>query len=307
MNYKSQIKIAAAQIAPVFMSKAKTTAKVCKMIREAGEQGANVIARAIDFYKQQFHESVEVPGPETDLIGQACRDARVYAIIGLNERLANTTGTTFNTQIIVDPSGDIVNKHQKYVPTVTERLVHTPGATGTAVSTKTKFGTLSGLICGENCNPMALHSLSLEYPTIHVASWPAHFGPGSSTQEDIVSITKGMAYNLGCFIINSVSINRDDAINAYTWDNAKARRWMLSQRESDDQVHACGARATIIGPNGKLLAGPLSAGEGILYANVSIEDVLVNNHVEYDIFYYLSEACPEDALSLPTSHSVRAI
>ncbi|RTE68395.1 hypothetical protein BHE90_017227 [Fusarium euwallaceae] len=133
MNCKFQIKIAAAQIAPVFMSKAKTTAKVCKMIQEAGEQGANVIgfpeccipgypgwgqtqladgARAIDFYKQQFNESVEVPGPETDLIGQACRDARVYAIIGLNERLANTTGTTFNTQIIVDPSGDIVNKHQ---------------------------------------------------------------------------------------------------------------------------------------------------------------------------------------------------
>ncbi|KAJ3466379.1 hypothetical protein MRS44_007037 [Fusarium solani] len=133
---------------------------------------------------------------------------------------------------------------------------------------------------------MALYSLSLEYPTIHVASWPAHFGPGSSTQEDILSITKGMAYNLGCFIINSVSINCDETIDAYTCDKAEARRWMPSQRESDGEVHACGARATIIGPNGKLLAGPLSAGEGILNANASIEDVLVNKFVVDVVRHY---------------------
>ncbi|KAF4546484.1 Nitrilase [Lasiodiplodia theobromae] len=294
MNHKAQVKIAAAQIAPVFMNKAATTAKVCKMIREAGEQGAKVIgfpeccipgypgwgqtqlaggAKAIGLYKQQFYESVEVPGPETDLIAQACREASMYAVVGINERLANTTGTTFNTQIIIDPNGEIVNKHQKYVPTVTERLVHAPGGTGTTVSTKTEFGTLSGLICGENCNPMALYSLSLEYPTVHVASWPAHFGPGSSTQEDILAVTKGMAYNLGCFIINSVSINCDSTIDAYTWDSAEAREWMLSQRELD---HTGGARATILDPSGKLLAGPLPAGEGILYADANIEDVLVN-------------------------------
>lgn len=53
--------------------------------------------------------------------------------------------------------------------TVTERLVYAPRVTGIAVSTKTKFGTLSGLIYGENCNPMALYSLSLEYLIIYVA------------------------------------------------------------------------------------------------------------------------------------------
>lgn len=54
---------------------------------------------------------------------------------------------------------------------------------------------------------------------------------------------------------------------------------MLSQRESGGEVHACGARITITRLNGKLLAGPLSAGEGILYANASIEDVLVSKFV----------------------------
>ncbi|KAH7143604.1 nitrilase/cyanide hydratase and apolipo protein N-acyltransferase [Dactylonectria macrodidyma] len=260
-DLKSAVTVAAVQISPVFHNKAETTKKVCDFILEAGKHNARVIgfpeccipgypgwgqfhvtesAAAYTMLTQQFHESVEVPGPETDQIGAACREANIYAVVGVNERIPNTTGTMYNTQLIFGSDGTLLNKHQKYVATVTERLVHGPGKTSTHCSVKTEFGCLSGLVCGENANPLAMYSCSLEYPSVHVASWPAPFAPGSDTAVSILSCTRSFAYSLGCYVINSVSIDDDPTIEAYQRDE-ESRQWLVSER------HKLGA--TIIGPD----------------------------------------------------------
>ena len=48
-------------------------------------------------------------------------------VMGVCEKLPNTTGTMFNTQIYFGPDGRIIRKHQKIMPTVGERLVHMGG------------------------------------------------------------------------------------------------------------------------------------------------------------------------------------
>lgn len=59
-----------------------------------------------------------------------CRVAREvgsYVIMGVCERLSDTTGTMFDTQVYVGSDGKYIGKHQKIMPTVGERFVHKGG------------------------------------------------------------------------------------------------------------------------------------------------------------------------------------
>ena len=58
---------------------------------------------------------------------RAARDANAYVVIGVCEKMPNTTGTMFNSQIYIGPDGTLIGKHQKIMPTVGERLVHMGG------------------------------------------------------------------------------------------------------------------------------------------------------------------------------------
>ncbi|RSM05240.1 hypothetical protein CEP52_006389 [Fusarium oligoseptatum] len=194
-----------------------------------------------------FENSVEVPGPEVDQIAAACKEANIYAIVGVNERRAGTTGTTFNTQLTFGPDGSLLNKHQK-------------------VSVTSEHGALSGLICGENANALAMYSVSLDYPVVHVASWPTHFSPGIDMQDCILNSTRGLAYSLKCFVLNSVGVIGDDAIEAYGEDDT-IREYLETERQKP--------LATILGPDGNIIAGPLRAGDGILYADICLSDVVI--------------------------------
>ena len=61
------------------------------------------------------------------------------------------------------------------MPTVGERLVHAGGHGDTFGAFATDFGPVTGLICGENSNPLAVFALTAEGTRIHVMSWPNHF------------------------------------------------------------------------------------------------------------------------------------
>jgi nitrilase len=286
-SLRTKIKLAAVQAAPVFLDKTATTSKVCSLILEAGEKGADVIGFPETFipgypgwlgvlnpstepgpslFLELFKQAVEVPGPETEAIGVACKKANIFAVVGINERRSNTTGTLFNTQLFFGRDGTLLHKHQKYVPTLGERLVHAPGETGSKASVKTDFGTLSGLICGENGNPLAQYSLCLDYPVVHVASWPPHFSPGQEVQNAIMPATRGLANSLMCYVINSVAVVDDDVVEKYGFDDA-TRDYLRGEQKK--------RRATIIAPGNVTLAGPdVEAPEGLIYADVSTDSLI---------------------------------
>ena len=75
----------------------------------------------------------------------------------------------FNTQVYLGPDGSLIGKHQKIVPTVGEKLVHAGGFGDTFGAFQTGFGPMSGLICGENSNPLAVFALTAEGTRVHVA------------------------------------------------------------------------------------------------------------------------------------------
>lgn len=288
---RHSVKIAAIQAAPFFLDAERTTDKACALIEEAAKNGAKVVGfpegfipthpawlelipsvgeTALKLYKELFHNAVEVPGPLVTKLQQACGDNGVYAIIGINERRPHTTATLFNTQLFIGPEGTLLHKHQKFVPTIGERLIHAPGQTGSKSSIQTEFGAISALICGENSNPLAQYSIGLDYPILHVASWPQHFSPGLELQRALLIASQGLAYSLKCFVMNCVAVTDDAAIAAYGTMPEDAAFLQLAKAKGG---------TSIIDPSGAIIAGPLPAGEGILYAEIIPESVLIPKHV----------------------------
>jgi nitrilase len=289
---KKLIKIAAVQAASVFLDKKESTEKVCQLILEAGRNSADVIGfpetfipgypgwvevlplstePATSLFCKLFNQSVEVPGPETEAISAACKEADLYAVVGINERRPNTTGTLWNTQLFFGRDGTLLHRHQKYVPTKGERLVHALGDTGSNSSVKTDFGCLSGLICGENGNPLAQYSLSLDYPVVHVASWPPHFCPGADVQDAAQLYTCGLASSLGCYVVNAVAAVDDIAIQAYS-TNDSIREFLRTEKMK--------RRATIVAPGGAVLAGsPPNMVDELVYADVDVDNLVKFKYV----------------------------
>jgi nitrilase len=114
------VKVAAVQAASVFLDREGSTRKAGALIREAGGNGARVIgfpegfipAHPIWYHHHSatgalsnrlaielFKNAVEIPGPETDTLARAARDANAYVVVGVCEKLPNTLGTMFNTQL----------------------------------------------------------------------------------------------------------------------------------------------------------------------------------------------------------------
>ena len=60
-------------------------------------------------YHREIAEAV--PGPTTEQVGKLARDLDVYISLGLTER---DGGKVYNTQILIDPNGEVIAKHRKF-------------------------------------------------------------------------------------------------------------------------------------------------------------------------------------------------
>lgn len=283
-----EFKVAAVQAAPVFLDREKTTEKACQLIRAAGREGARVIGfpeafipafphwfdyriarECKDFIKELFKNAVEIPSATTEALCAAAREAKATVVMGLNERDPGTLGTLYNTQLFIGPDGRILGKHRKLVPTWTERLVHTGGDASTLKSFAGDFGSVGGLICGENTNSFYRMALLLQGERIHVASWPAF--PGRSRQEAIEIRTRYYAFEGKCFVISSTGVFSEEMKNL-----------LCPTPEQKAKIVGSGAFSSIIGPTGEYLAGPDTGGETILYAEVDPE-LIIDEKISHDL------------------------
>ncbi len=183
--------------------------------------------------------------------------------MGVCEKIPNTTGTMFNTQIYFAPDGSIIRKHQKIMPTVGERLVHMGGYGDTFGAFQSEFGPMSGLICGENSNPLAVFALIAEGTRIHVMSWPNHFPTSGDPLRNRVAIdSQAFAQMSKAFVISACG-TVDERMIEMLQPSAEAEKFL---RNPD----CCGG-SLIVDPLSRIIAGPLGAGEGILYAECNLD------------------------------------
>lgn len=287
------IRLAAAQLAPVFLDREATIDKACAAIEEAAANGADVVAfpegfvpghpvwyyhfpalsqRSRDYAERLFHNAVEVPSTATDRICDAARRNNVNVVLGLCQRQPGTSGTLWNSQMFVDRSGRIVGIHQKLIPTAAERVVHSPGSSTGMRTFSFDFGEVGGLICGENSNPLAINALILGQERVHVASWPNYFAPGwpPGMAETGVLTGRATAYMAKCYVINACGTMPPDVVSE-----------MMAAGEDVKYLgdSATFGGSTIISPSGDVIAGPAGPGDEILYADADLELIVRSKQV----------------------------
>ena len=170
----------------------------------------------------------------------------------------------FNTQLYIGPDGALIRKHQKIMPTVGERLVHTGGYGDTFGAFQTEFGPMSGLICGENSNPLAVFALIAEGTRIHVMSWPNHFPTSGDPLRNRVAIdSQAFAQMSKAFVISACGTVDEHMIEMLKPDpearEIPAQSGLL-RRQRDRRAQLAASSPA-----------PWAPEEGILYADCDLE------------------------------------
>ncbi|NMN99158.1 carbon-nitrogen hydrolase family protein [Antrihabitans stalactiti] len=285
---KQVIRGAAVQAASITLDTAATTDKACELIREAGRNSADVVVFPecfISAYPAWFEflpamspalsdlnvrllkSAVDVPGPETAKLGEACREAGCYAVVGVVERWQANSGSMFNTQLFFGPDGQLLGKHQKLTPTGYERMVHWGGSGETLTVVDTPWGPLSALACSENSNPLAGFDVVSRGPRVHAMSWPPQFIMSGSGPDlpDVSSLTaRHFSILSKAFVISAPGVI----------DRAFYKE-MAEMAGTPDVDLAAGIRdggAVIVSPGSEIIAGPVAPGvEQIIYADMDLD------------------------------------
>jgi nitrilase len=269
------VRLAAVQAAPVFLDRDATIDKACRLVAEAGRAGAQLVAfpesfvpaypdwvwsvpagqeaELAELYAELVDQSVTIPSEATDRLCQAAREAAVTVVIGMTERNAEASNASlYNTLLYIDPSGKLLGKHRKLVPTGGERLVWAPGDGSTLAVYETPLGRLGGLICWENYMPLARYSLYAWGVQVYVAATWDRGEPWLSTMRHIAK--EGRTYVIGCGMPLRLADIPDRCAFKARYDSE--REWI----NAGDSL--------IVDPDGTVLAGPLHKQEGIVYAEM---------------------------------------
>lgn len=191
MENNSITKVAVAHVAPVFMNKAQTVSKAVSLIEEAANNGAQLVTFPESFipgfpiwlalwapidnhdlFKKIVEESIYIDGPEIKIIASAAKKNNIFVSVGISEKSHSSVGCIWNSNILFDDKGQILNHHRKLMPTFYEKLVWAPGDGAGLKVSKTRIGNIGNLICGENTNPLARYTLMTQSEQIHISSWP---------------------------------------------------------------------------------------------------------------------------------------
>jgi nitrilase len=277
----SSFKIAAVQACPVYLDLNATIDKACSLIRQAGHEGAALAAFPEAFvpgypvwvwfippghtapirelYARLVENSVTVPSEATDRLCAAAREAGVAVTIGINERNAETSGSTlYNTLLYISAEGTILGKHRKLIPTAGERLVWGQGDGSDLRVYDFPFGKVGGLLCWENYMPLARYAMTAWGTEVLVA-------PTWDRGEPWLSTMRHSAKEGRCFVIGCCSAMRKDDIP----DSLSFKEEYLQSIE--DWVNP--GLSVIVDPDGKIVAGPAEKEETILYAEVRRDQI----------------------------------
>lgn len=281
MADNERFRLAAVQAAAVPFDRDASTAKACSLIREAGAMGATIAAfgetwlpgypffchaqpsektwRAMAEY---LANAVDIPGPTTDQLCAAAREAGIDVVIGVAERDQRSAGSVYCTLLFIGREGRILGRHRKIKPTFNERSVWADGdAVGLQVYGRS-YGRVSGLNCWEHNTMLPGYALAAQGTEIHVAAWPGR-EPDAAPPSPIpmwprqLLLSRAFASQAACYVI-AVGGMRSHA------DTPERYRDLSTVEYTGDSC--------IIDPRGEVIAGP-AKGETILMAEGSREVV----------------------------------
>ncbi len=267
--------IAAVQAAPVLLDTAASTEKACALIADAATTGAVLAAFGETWLPgyprwvnapipvetkrrlggRYTRSAITIPGPETDQLRAAARDAGIDVVIGVAERDANTHGTVYCTMLFISADGEILGKHRKLKPTYGERFAWGEGDGSGLRAHQRPYARLSALNCWEHNMVLPGYALIADGTQVHVAGFPGY----ESTRQLVLG--RAFASQAAAYVVIAGGI-----IDPGLVDDAELR-------EAIEMLPAMTGDSYIIDPTGEIVAGP-AVGETTLTAAASIDTVM---------------------------------
>jgi nitrilase len=264
---RDSVKVACAQVEPVLFDRDATIGRIAEVAGEVAGNGAQLVLfpeafipaypsnRWVRFlaggqdsksaWAKLARSSLEIPGPDSDRIGEIAREHGLLLAVGANEL---DGGTIYNALLLYGPDGELALHHRKLVPTNHERLVWGQGTGAGLEAVETGVGRVGGLICWENFMPLARFSLYQSGVEIYLAPTAEDSEQWHDSMKHIARESR--AFVLSCCVLQRASSFPDD----------------VQLAEGDELIGRGGS--AILAPDGSYLAGPLWDEEGILYAEL---------------------------------------
>ncbi len=268
----STVRAAAVQISPILYSRDGTVAKVLENIFGLARQGvqfATFSETVIPYYPyfsfvqrpfemaaenlRLLEQAVTIPSATTWEIGEACKQAGIVVAIGVNER---DGGTLYNTQLLFDADGALIQRRRKISPTHHERMIWGQGDGSGLKAVDTAVGRVGQLACWEHYNPLARYALMADGEQIHAAMYPGSFGGDLFSEQTSVNIRQH-ALESACFVVNATG-----------WLDSDQQARIMRDTGCPIGPISSGCFTAIVSPQGELVAEPLRIGEGAVVADL---------------------------------------
>jgi nitrilase len=278
METQDSLRVGFAQIAPVWLDRERTLAKVVEWVERAAAEGCQLLAfgealvpgypfwieltdgarfnspvqKAIHAHYQR--EAVQIEAGHLDALGRAAARHRIAVYLGCVERPADRGGHSLYASLVyVDAAGAIGSVHRKLMPTYEERLAWSPGdGHGLRVHALGAF-TVGGLNCWENWMPLPRAALYGQGENLHVAIWP---GGVHNTQD----ITRFIAREGRSYVLSASGLLRREDVPPGT---PHAEAIVANAPEVLYDGGSC-----LAGPDGQWVIEPVTGREALCVAEI---------------------------------------
>ncbi len=281
------MRVAAAQIAPVFLDRDATLDRVVAQIDAAADAGAQLVAfgealvpgypfwlSRLDAARFEAPEikhlhalsveaAVTIADGHLDGVCSAARRREIAVVLGIVERPRDRGASLYCSAVSILPSGAIASVHRKLMPTWEERLAWGVGDGAGLVTHQLGPFTVGALNCWENWMPLARAALQAQGEDLHVAIWPGSTG---LTRD----ITRFAAREGRSFVLAAGALLRQADIPA----DLPCRDRILAG--APELLYDGGS--AIAGPDGEWIVEPISGREGLVVADLDPRRVLEERH-----------------------------
>ncbi|SHG99831.1 carbon-nitrogen hydrolase family protein [Winogradskyella jejuensis] len=278
------LKIAMAQIAPVWLNKSATLQKIEQSIEDAAKENAELIVfgeallPGYPFWlaltggaewntdvNKKLHahyvsNSICIEKGELYSVCKLAKEHNIAIYLGIMERPEDRGGHSIYASLVyINPKGSIESVHRKLQPTYDERLTWAPGDGNGLKVHPLKAFTVGGLNCWENWMPLPRTALYGQGENLHIAVWP---GSDHNTKD----ITRFIARESRSFVVSvsSLMVKSDFPESTPYYDEIV--------KNAPDTLANGGS--CIAGPDGEWIVEPVIRKEGLIFQKIDFNRVL---------------------------------
>ncbi|MBT9458279.1 MAG: carbon-nitrogen hydrolase family protein [Burkholderiaceae bacterium] len=278
----SLLTVGLAQIAPIWLDREATLAKMVDWVARAGREGCQLVAfgeallpgypfwveltdgarfeSALQkrFYAHYAEQAVRIERGDLAPLCAAARAAKCWVLLGAMEQPAARGHSVYCSMVWIDPLGEVRNVHRKLMPTFEERLVW---ATGDGAGLRTfDVGPFraGGLNCWENWMPLPRAALQAQGEDLHVALWPGNV-------RNTVDLTRHIAREGRSYSLAVSGLMRRADVPDHIPEAALLREVLP---ETSANGGSC-----IAGPDGQWLVEPVADVETLIVAQLDLARV----------------------------------